>query len=750
MKKKTALFNSLLLIFLIFSNSQIFSQNYTFQAILGGPGEETYSRIVDAGNNELLILNRTTSNSFGDVDVMLTKLDSIGKTIWTRQIGNSNRNLSRYIYKTEYGFLLILWTDDATRIDDWHILKLDFDGNILQEKFIGTDTDEELMCLVPIDDNKLVGLSNSMGNNGDINFSILNEQLNIQLYHTFQLFGSDEWIRGSLISKKNNVISVGVFRETGTTIHKPLIMNTDLNGELNSMFTFDFSGISELQQLIKTKDNKFLAVGYSNSFGSGDFDILLIKFEENGNLFWVKTIGGNGDDKAFDIHYKSDNTLIITGETSSESDNTDIFMLNIDPNGALISGYTYGGEGNEYYGFSDIDENDHLLITSETTSCDGTNRDILVIKTNEDGIGCSNKLIESFAIDSVPWIKTDLTPEIVADFIGTSHHNVNTKSVSIGNDIVCFNPLKIIGETEFCNSNDTLKYITEPNIILDFFNWVVPEGAKIISSQEDTSILVKFGNKSGYIYLQSEYCKVIKFDSLFVSINGLIPDLGNDTSICKNSHITLSLSSNYQEYLWEDGSDDSSHIVKDMGLYWVTVADENGCAGSDSIAISIIEIPDLDLGPDLILLDGNYCLLDAGPGFNNYYWNDNSTGQTMRAYEEGLYWVEARLNKCWAIDTILIYKEDCKIIFPTIVTPNGDGVGDYYQIITSDVITGFEMSIYNLWGVELFKTNDVHFQWDGTWEGTVLPSGIYVYRCKYSCANNSKSELMTGYIEIFR
>ena len=514
MKKKTALFNSLLLIFLIFSNSQIFSQNYTFQAILGGPGEETYSRIVDAGNNELLILNRTTSNSFGDVDVMLTKLDSIGKTIWTRQIGNSNRNLSRYIYKTEYGFLLILWTDDATRIDDWHILKLDFDGNILQEKFIGTDTDEELMCLVPIDDNKLVGLSNSMGNNGDINFSILNEQLNIQLYHTFQLFGSDEWIRGSLISKKNNVISVGVFRETGTTIHKPLIMNTDLNGELNSMFTFDFSGISELQQLIKTKDNKFLAVGYSNSFGSGDFDILLIKFEENGNLFWVKTIGGNGDDKAFDIHYKSDNTLIITGETSSESDNTDIFMLNIDPNGALISGYTYGGEGNEYYGFSDIDENDHLLITSETTSCDGTNRDILVIKTNEDGIGCSNKLIESFAIDSVPWIKTDLTPEIVADFIGTSHHNVNTKSVSIGNDIVCFNPLKIIGETEFCNSNDTLKYITEPNIILDFFNWVVPEGAKIISSQEDTSILVKFGNKSGYIYLQSEYCKVIKFDSL--------------------------------------------------------------------------------------------------------------------------------------------------------------------------------------------------------------------------------------------
>ena len=60
------------------------------------------------------------------------------------------------------------------------------------------------------------------------------------------------------------------------------------------------------------------------------------------------------------------------------------------------------------------------------------------------------------------------------------------------------------------------------------------------------------------------------------------------------------------------------------------------------------------------------------------------------------------------------------------------------------------MSIYNFWGVELFKTNNVNFRWDGTWKGTVLPSGAYVYRIKYGCAGTNKHKLYTGHIEIFR
>ena len=167
-------------------------------------------------------------------------------------------------------------------------------------------------------------------------------------------------------------------------------------------------------------------------------------------------------------------------------------------------------------------------------------------------------------------------------------------------------------------------------------------------------------------------------------------------------------------------------------------------------ALKIFSMPEVDLGLDAILLYDEYNLLDAGPGYDHYLWNNGSTYQTLRAYEQGLYWVIASVDQCKKSDSIWLYRAKCDIVFPTVFSPNGDGISDTYSVTPSEPPSRFEMSIYNLWGVELFKTNDVHFQWDGTWKGTVLPSGIYVYRCKYSCANNSKSELMTGYIEIFR
>jgi len=50
-------------------------------------------------------------------------------------------------------------------------------------------------------------------------------------------------------------------------------------------------------------------------------------------------------------------------------------------------------------------------------------------------------------------------------------------------------------------------------------------------------------------------------------------------------------------------------------------------------------IPDIDLGPDTNICENGVFLLDAGPGFVSYEWQDGSIDQTYTAFEAGTYWV---------------------------------------------------------------------------------------------------------------
>jgi hypothetical protein len=71
------------------------------------------------------------------------------------------------------------------------------------------------------------------------------------------------------------------------------------------------------------------------------------------------------------------------------------------------------------------------------------------------------------------------------------------------------------------------------------------------------------------------------------SLDVELPDftLGNDTLICGTGVIELKPGGGFQEYLWQDGSEDSTFTTWLSGLYWVEVKDSCGVVFRDSIMI---------------------------------------------------------------------------------------------------------------------------------------------------------------------
>ncbi|MDP9040536.1 MAG: gliding motility-associated C-terminal domain-containing protein, partial [Bacteroidota bacterium] len=62
--------------------------------------------------------------------------------------------------------------------------------------------------------------------------------------------------------------------------------------------------------------------------------------------------------------------------------------------------------------------------------------------------------------------------------------------------------------------------------------------------------------------------------------------LSSDTVLCEFQKLTLTSKKLYQDYTWSDQSSGPTLQISRPGIYWLTVKDENGCVGSDTVVVT--------------------------------------------------------------------------------------------------------------------------------------------------------------------
>ena len=88
--------------------------------------------------------------------------------------------------------------------------------------------------------------------------------------------------------------------------------------------------------------------------------------------------------------------------------------------------------------------------------------------------------------------------------------------------------------------------------------------------------------------------------------------------------------------------------------------------------------------------------------------------------------------------------------FSNVFTPNNDGINDYFSIEGITKCGEFDLTFYNRWGQEVFKTDENGFKWDGkTKAGEPLLEGVYFYLGKYKNQNSTEVKLH-GTVTIIR
>ncbi|MEI7594696.1 MAG: gliding motility-associated C-terminal domain-containing protein [Bacteroidota bacterium] len=182
---------------------------------------------------------------------------------------------------------------------------------------------------------------------------------------------------------------------------------------------------------------------------------------------------------------------------------------------------------------------------------------------------------------------------------------------------------------------------------------------------------------------------------------------------------------------------------------YVTATDNNGCSSTSSIDINAKPLPNFSIGKDSAGCITNV-LLEAPNTFSSYLWSTGEISNYILVNNAGTYSVKVTDNfGCSSADTISL-KDSCMldIFVPNSFTPNGDNTNDFFRI-TAKNIFGLEISIFNRWGEELFKSTDINFKWDGKFNEKECSSGTYFYILKYYDLDK-QDYTKTGTINIVR
>lgn len=98
------------------------------------------------------------------------------------------------------------------------------------------------------------------------------------------------------------------------------------------------------------------------------------------------------------------------------------------------------------------------------------------------------------------------------------------------------------------------------------------------------------------------------------------------------------------------------------------------------------------------------------------------------------------------------YKEEFHFYIPNVFTPNGDMINDYFTPIAggNNAIKEYQLIIYDRYGFELFRSNDISVWWDGKLKnGDMAAQAVYVYTIKLTDFKDEAHDYI-GYVALLK
>jgi gliding motility-associated-like protein len=145
-------------------------------------------------------------------------------------------------------------------------------------------------------------------------------------------------------------------------------------------------------------------------------------------------------------------------------------------------------------------------------------------------------------------------------------------------------------------------------------------------------------------------------------------------------------------------------------------------------------------GPEKVWPDCNIQIVNVKNRNNAFYgWQESVPEQKKVPIDTFTFF-----NATYPLNTI--------VGIPNAFTPNGDLLNDAFFLTFNSqlIIHDFKVRIFSRWGVEVFKSDDPYFYWDGTFKDKQVPEGVYYYFINLVNKTTGKTEEHKGPLVLMR
>lgn len=304
----------------------------------GGSKVDYAWSVLAADGGGFVTAGLTYSLGAGRSDVYVVYTDVLGQPTNDYTFGGSDSEEAfALIPSGDGGFVLAGYTKSSgAGLQDVHVLKVDVSGLEIWQKQYGGANNDAAHAVCPMDDGGfiVVGETQSFGAGGRdvylLRLTATGDSLWSRTYGGMQ----DDLAYAVLVEAGGGFVVAGATESSGAGDFDVLLLKCDADGDSVWAAVVGGAGIDYAFSLVEAADGGYVLAGFTSSFGAGGDDAYLLKLDLSGQVQWEKTYGGQWDDRASWVAPTSDNGYIITGWTkSSGMGSADVLLIKTDADG---------------------------------------------------------------------------------------------------------------------------------------------------------------------------------------------------------------------------------------------------------------------------------------------------------------------------------------------------------------------------------------------------------------------------------
>jgi hypothetical protein len=283
----------------------------SWSLMVGGEFDDAGYSVLEIDDNEdqgYIVVGKTNSSGEGLSDVYLIKIDLSGNIEWEQTYGGQYDDEGKAVRQTQDGGYIIAGTTNSFGAgqEDIYVIKTDADGNEVWAKTYG-------------------GWTKDVGND-------------IQL------------------TEDGGYVIAATTHSFGEVLGDAYLLKINENGNQHWGTIFGGPNSEEGVSVQESSDLGYLLTGSTKSFGSGDWDVFLVKIDVLGQRLWYNIFGGGEDDRGQAVQRVLSDEILEVGSiiagTADVSDEYlgDIFLIKAGNDGEAVWSNTYGaGTGNSLF-----------------------------------------------------------------------------------------------------------------------------------------------------------------------------------------------------------------------------------------------------------------------------------------------------------------------------------------------------------------------------------------------------------------